>query len=129
MGAASPVLSPSITLMLTGQAETRMIPYSLPQAPLSALLVLANLFPLQGFHPNNVGHGQSQGNASPHGAAPANGQPLAPTAKFPRPSEFLRTLARDYILDPRTSIGEIRMKPSGNGLMEMTITLKAEGTV
>lgn len=115
--------------MPPGQAETRMVPHSLPQALLSALLILANLVPPQGFHPNNVGHGQSQGDASPHGAAPANGQPLAPTAKFPRPSEFLRTLARDYILDPRTSIGEIRMKPSGNGLMEMTITLKAEGTV
>ena len=37
-------------------------------------------------------------------------------------------MARDYILDPRTSIGEIRMKPSGNGLMEMIITLKVAGT-
>ena len=105
-----------------------MAPHSLPLASLLALLNLANLIPPQGFYPNNVGHGQSQGDANPHGAAPANGQPLAPTAEVPRSSEFLRTLARDYILDPRTSIGEIRMKPNGYGVMEMTITLKVAGT-
>ncbi|KAN0131549.1 hypothetical protein V8E53_010657 [Lactarius tabidus] len=86
-----------------------------------------------GFQPNNVtvgGHGQSQGETSPHGAAPtANGQPFAPTGEIPRSSEFLRTLARDYILDPRTNIGEIRMKPSGYGVMEMTITLRVAGAV
>jgi hypothetical protein len=77
-----------------------------------------------------VGNGQSRGETRAHAAAPPpNGQPFAPTAEIPRPSEFLRTLARDYILDPRASIGEIRMKPSGYGLMEMTITLKVAGTV
>ena len=53
---------------------------------------------------------------------------MAPAAEVPRSSEFLRTLARDYILDPRTSIGEIRMKPNGYGVMEMTITFKVAGT-
>jgi hypothetical protein len=51
-----------------------------------------------------------------------------PTTYLPQSYEFLRTMARHYILDPRASISAIRMEPSG-GLVEMTITLKVADTI
>ena len=75
-----------------------------------------------------MGHGYAEGETSANGA-PASGQPPPPTAEIPQSSEFLRTLARRYILDPRTNVSTIRMEPSGYGLVEVTITLKVADTV
>ncbi len=68
------------------------------------------------------------------GVAPApNWQPFVPAAEIageiPRSSEFLKSLARHYILDPRTNVGAIHMEASGGGLVEMTITIKVADTV
>ncbi|KAF8263701.1 hypothetical protein EI94DRAFT_1740349 [Lactarius quietus] len=51
----------------------------------------------------------------------ANRQPIRSTTEN---SEFLLSLARRYILDPRASVGTILMEPIGYGLVEMIITLK-----
>ncbi len=75
-----------------------------------------------------VSHGPTLGETNAHGIVPAIGQPLSPTTENPRSSEFLRSLARHYILDPRTSVGTIRMEPNRYGLLEMTITLKVADT-
>ncbi len=64
-----------------------------------------------------------------HDDGSGNGQPFAPTVEITRSSEFLRSLARRYILDPMTSVGTIRIEPSGYGVVEMTITLKVTDTV
>ncbi|KAH9018177.1 hypothetical protein EDB84DRAFT_660975 [Lactarius hengduanensis] len=64
-----------------------------------------------------------------HSGANTNGQSHAPTTENFRSSEFLRSLARHYILDPRTNVGTIHMEPSGNGLVEMIITIKVADTV
>ncbi|KAH9021727.1 hypothetical protein EDB85DRAFT_411224 [Lactarius pseudohatsudake] len=75
-----------------------------------------------------VGRGPILGETSAHSGANANGQSHAPTTENFRSSEFLRSLARRYILDPRTNVGTIHMEPSGNGLVEMVITIKVADT-
>ncbi|KAH9043545.1 hypothetical protein EDB83DRAFT_2318029 [Lactarius deliciosus] len=76
-----------------------------------------------------VGHGPILGETNAHSGADTNGQSHAPTTENFRSSEFLGSLARHYILDPRTNVGTIHMEPSGNGLVEMTITIKVADTV
>ncbi|KAH8994101.1 hypothetical protein EDB86DRAFT_2926698 [Lactarius hatsudake] len=76
-----------------------------------------------------VGHGPILGETNAHSGADTNGQSHALTTENFRSSEFLRSLARHYILDPRTNVGTIHMEPSGNGLVEMIITVKVADTV
>ncbi|KAH9059890.1 hypothetical protein EDB87DRAFT_1731448 [Lactarius vividus] len=83
---------------------------------------------LQADMTREVGRGPTLGETNTHSGANANGQ-YPPTIENFRSSEFLRSLARQYILDPRTNIGTIHMEPSGNGLVEMIITIKVADTV
>ncbi|KAH8989571.1 hypothetical protein EDB92DRAFT_850312 [Lactarius akahatsu] len=76
-----------------------------------------------------VGRGPILGETNAHSGANTNGQSHAPTTENSRSSEFLRSLARHYILDPRTNVGAIHMEPSGNGLVEMIITINVADTV
>ncbi|KAH9015739.1 hypothetical protein EDB83DRAFT_2321259 [Lactarius deliciosus] len=83
---------------------------------------------LQADMAREVGRGPTLGETNAHSWVNTNGQYAPATENF-RSSEFLRSLARQYILDPRTNVGTIHMEPSGNGLVEMIITIKVADTV
>ncbi|KAH9165933.1 hypothetical protein EDB89DRAFT_263504 [Lactarius sanguifluus] len=83
---------------------------------------------LQADMAREVGRGPTLGETNTHSWANTNGQYAPATENF-RSSEFLRSLARQYILDPRTNVGTIHMEPRGNGVVEMIITIKVADTV
>jgi len=76
-----------------------------------------------------VGHGPTLGETDAHSVAHTDGKFHAPTTEDSRSSEFLKSLARSYILDPRTSVGAICMEQGERGLVEMTITIKVAENV
>ncbi|KAI0293856.1 hypothetical protein B0F90DRAFT_1760657 [Multifurca ochricompacta] len=76
-----------------------------------------------------VGSVPRLGAANVNGGTGVDAQPHAPTSEGHAPSEGLRSLARHYILDPRTRVYIVRMVSDGCGRLNMYITLEAADVV
>ncbi|KAI0293854.1 hypothetical protein B0F90DRAFT_1760644 [Multifurca ochricompacta] len=76
-----------------------------------------------------VGSVPTLGAANVNGGTGVDAQPHAPTSEGHSSSEGLRSLARHYILDPRTRVYIVRMVSNGCGRLNMYITLEVADVV